>query len=223
MSKYSHTHRVRALLAPIEHTVSPQTQRDYMCVSSLFTHIWQQSVPLCYFMETSVLCDQVSQASFIRLSNASLWFVLHFFTVGGEGGKIQGLSYSETVEREGGREGGRKTYWGWEREDDREREEKEGKTGKGRRSGGPAAPLLLPQYHLRGRKQPPARSFLIICSICADPTLFSLKITQRNALSFTPPALPPHGGAGISTCGQVYPPAHDILKFLILYQRRNTC
>lgn len=35
--------------------------------------------PLCSFMETSVLYDQVSQASFIKLSNASLLFDKKFF------------------------------------------------------------------------------------------------------------------------------------------------
>lgn len=49
-------------------------------------------------METSALCDQVSQASFIKLSDASLWFVLLFFFISyfGKCGKIQGLSYSDT-------------------------------------------------------------------------------------------------------------------------------
>lgn len=41
-----------------------------------------------------------------------------------------------------------------------------------------------PQYHLRGRKQPSAKSFLMICSISADPTLFSLKIAHRKHFKF---------------------------------------
>lgn len=92
-------------------------------------------------METSVLCDRVSQASFIKLSSASLWFVLHFFFFLLWGNVQLGRYKAFHILRQW--KGGRKTYRGvrgaekkrelGEREmekqgeNDREWEEKEGK------------------------------------------------------------------------------------------------
>lgn len=86
--------------------------------------------------------------------------------------------------------------------------ESERKNREDRKREGSAAPLLLPQHHLRGRKQRPARSFLIICSICADPTLFLLNVSQRKRFKFytTCPPLPP-------TAEREYP--DDTQTFLI--------
>jgi len=97
------------------------------------------------------------------------------------------LSYFETVEREGERRVGGKRRRERQRQGEKESERKKWEISKGRKregNGGPPAPPRLPQYHLRGRTQPPARSFLIICSIWADPTLFSLKITRRKCFKF---------------------------------------
>lgn len=101
------------------------------------------------------------------------------------------------------RKGGRKTYRGSESSGERESWERmiesERKNREDRKREGNAAPLLLPQHHLRGREQRPARSFLIICSICADPTLFSLNISQRKRFKLNTTCPPfPYGRAWIS-------------------------
>lgn len=117
--------------------------------------IWQQSVPLCYFRETSVLCDQVSQASFIKLNDASEWFVLHFLPGGGElrAETMRVLSYFETVEREGERRVGGKRSTERERQGEKagEGEEKVGnkqrqeKGGQWRPSSASSPPSASPQ------------------------------------------------------------------------------
>lgn len=115
------------------------------------------------------------------------FFSFSFFSLWGKrtAGKIQGHSDAETVK---GRE---KDIWLVRRaEKVIESERKKSKTPEERKrewDRGPPAPLLFPgplltQYNVRERKRPSARSFLIICSICADPNLFSLKITQRKRI-----------------------------------------
>lgn len=81
-----------------------------------------------------MLCDQVSQASFIKSSNASLWFVLNLGGWGGSrilvctAGEILGLSY---LQRAGGREIEKVRKRGRHRKKERVRGEEGKKEGNG--------------------------------------------------------------------------------------------
>lgn len=86
-------------------SVAPNPKRLHVCVLFVQRHpaASGNSQSPCAILWRQVLCDKFSQASFIKLCSASLWFVLHFFSflffIGGKrtAGKIQGHSDTETV------------------------------------------------------------------------------------------------------------------------------
>lgn len=127
---------------------------SYVCVLFVHRHAAasgsSQSL-CCFFMQTSVLCDRVSQASFIKLRHASLSFVYIFQRSRKHtAGKIPGHAHiwrqwkaqgrgDVVSERAGEREPG----WNGEWKIESERRKKRLRSQDGEKEGGVEAPLLL--------------------------------------------------------------------------------
>lgn len=96
-------------------SVAPNPKGLHVCVVFVQRHpaaSGNSQTPFCSFVETSVLYDQVSRASFIKLGNASLLFALHFFFLLMEGNIQLGRHKALHILRRW--KGGKGRYREWE-------------------------------------------------------------------------------------------------------------